>query len=68
MDVAENPAGERLMLLAQSYMPAQDVHLLRNLQEPALSPWYRPRGDGALRSPEWHFPPGSLRRFGASCR
>ncbi len=67
VDVAENPAGERVMMLLQSYMPAQDMHLLGNLQQPSLSPWYRPRADGSLHSPEWSFPPQSLRRFGASC-
>lgn len=31
MDVAENAEGEKIFMLAQSYMPAQDIHLLVNL-------------------------------------
>lgn len=68
LDVAENAAGERRFLIAQSYMPAQDFHVLRNTAEPALGSWYRPTVDGGLRTPEWNFPAGSLRRFGKSCR
>jgi len=40
VDMAENPAtGEKLYLLAQSYMPAQDIQVLVNLKErcPALT-------------------------------
>ena len=63
MDVATHPrTGERVFLLAQSYMPAQDIHILRNPTDPDLSPWYRLPA-GALRSPEWTFGAGSLRRW-----
>lgn len=63
MDVAEQPeTGERLFLLAQSYMPAQQIHVLRNPADG--SPWYSSRSlaDG-LQTPEWYFEPGQLRRF-----
>ena len=30
LDVASNEAGERLFMVGQSYMPAQDFHLLKN--------------------------------------
>ena len=68
VDVAENQAGERIMLLLQSYMPAQDIHLLRNPHDATLSPWYPASRDGALTTPDWIFRTDSLRRFGASCR
>jgi hypothetical protein len=55
-------------LIAQSYMPAQDIHVLVNPAEPRLGPWYRATADGSLVTPEWAFPPGSLTRFGASCQ
>lgn len=62
VDVAEDvAASRRYFLLAQSYMPAQQVHLLRN---PARAdPWYLAGAPGPLVTPEWIFPPGSLRRF-----
>jgi len=63
LDVVENPGtGERRFLLAQSYMPAQDIHVLRN---PAgESPWYAVPGTGGhLETPEWAFDRDELRRF-----
>jgi hypothetical protein len=65
VDVAEDPQGRRAVLLAQSYMPAQDIHVLRNPQT-LDSPWYVIAGDGPLATPEWDFPAGSLRRFSAA--
>lgn len=38
--VAKNYAGKKLYLLAESYMPAQDIHILVNREKPKLSPWY----------------------------
>ncbi|MET0387226.1 MAG: DUF4846 domain-containing protein [Polyangiales bacterium] len=67
LDVAQSSRGERVFLIAQSYMPAQDMHILRNLQEPALGAWYRAPTDGSLDTPEWAFPAHSLRRFDKSC-
>ena len=67
LDVAEDAQGRRAVLLAQSYMPAQDIHVLRNPQTPD-NPWYVIEGDGPLATPEWDFPARSLRRFsGAGC-
>lgn len=63
LDVVEKPeTGERRFLLAQSYMPAQDIHVLRN---PAgASPWYTvPGATEALQTPEWVFDRDELRRF-----
>jgi hypothetical protein len=62
VDVAEDAAGRRAVLLVQSYMPAQDIHVLRN---PAAreNPWYVITGDDPLLTPEWEFPRGALRRF-----
>jgi hypothetical protein len=65
VDVAEDARGRRAVLLAQSYMPAQDIHILRN---PASkdSPWYVIEGDRPLTTPEWDFPEGALHRFSAA--
>lgn len=67
LDVAENARGERVFVIAQSYMPAQSIHVLINPAQSALSPWYRVPADGSLETPEWSFPRASLRRFAASC-
>ena len=67
-DVAEDRQGRRAFLLLQSYMPAQEVHILRN---PASgSPWYIARSNGVLETPEWPFRFEDLRRFSAprSCQ
>lgn len=61
VNVAEGPAGDRVFLLAQSYMPAQEIHLLRSFHE--ASPWYPAAARGALRTPEWTFDYGDLHRF-----
>ena len=59
-DVAENAAGEQRFLLVQSYMPAQQIHVLRAPE----GAWYRLPGSGReLATPEWTFPAGSRRRL-----
>ncbi|MDX2250170.1 MAG: DUF4846 domain-containing protein [Bacteroidia bacterium] len=64
VDVAENiQDGSRIFLLAQSYMPAQEMHVLRNPENHALSPWFLAE-KGPLFTPEWNFPEGTLKRFG----
>ncbi|MBI4751203.1 MAG: DUF4846 domain-containing protein [Acidobacteria bacterium] len=65
VDVATHQqTKERLFLLAQSYMPAQEIHLLRNPTNNQLNPWYSANFQGNVETPEWTFPPGSLKRFG----
>jgi hypothetical protein len=54
-DVAEDGHGHRIYLLAQSYMPAQDIHIV-NSPEGGFSPWYRADIPGILvQTPEWTF-------------
>jgi hypothetical protein len=48
------------MLIAQSYMPSQEIHILKSFEE--FSPWYKVE-EKELHTPEWTFPKGSLRRF-----
>lgn len=63
VDMAEdNMTGTRYFMLAQSYMPAQETQVLRNLSDPEISPWYILE-KGELITPQWTFPEGSLRRF-----
>lgn len=64
LDMAENSHGHRMYLLAQSYMPAQEIHVLRNPSDPDLSPWYvLPQEESVIRTPEWDFATGDLKRF-----
>lgn len=66
MDMAVNPQnGKKYMLLAQSYMPAQDIHILLNPNNMALSPWYEVENISSLVTPEWKFHnfPQRLKRF-----
>jgi Domain of unknown function (4846) len=65
IDMAESEAtGEKRFLLMQSYMPAQDMHVLKNPKSADGTPWYAmPADDQELITPEWVFPPRTLRRF-----
>jgi len=60
--VIVNEAGEKLFLLAQSYMPAQELHILKNPRNEELSPWYEIPTD-ELISPEWTFTLDQLRQW-----
>ncbi|MCC7252773.1 MAG: DUF4846 domain-containing protein [Hyphomicrobium sp.] len=63
-DLVENrETGEKRFLLLQSYMPAQDIHVLKNPKSTDGSPWYAtPIGD-QLVTPEWVFLRTALRRW-----
>ncbi len=63
-DMAENPTtGERRFLLLQSYMPAQEMHILKNPADAGGSPWYPATFEGDLVTPEWTFAHDALRRW-----
>jgi hypothetical protein len=64
VDMAENQAtGEKIFLLAQSYMPAQDIHILKNPVNNEWSPWYELDFGEKLLTPEWEFTRDDLKRF-----
>lgn len=64
LDVVENPkTGHKLFLVAQSYMPAQSIHVLNNFNEPDLSPWYPIDFGETLETPEWSFAKEALHQF-----
>jgi hypothetical protein len=64
VDVAEDTTtGRKMFLLAQSYMPAQDVHILINPNDSTVSPWYPCECEDRLITPEWTFPCDALRQF-----
>jgi hypothetical protein len=63
-DMAENAAtGEKHFLLVQSYMPAQEMHVLKNPKSEDGSPWYKTDFGDQLVTPEWLFPRTALRRW-----
>lgn len=64
VDMAEHKISkEKVFLLAQSYMPAQEIQILQNPNHSALSPWYSTEISDRLRTPEWTFKKNQLKRF-----
>ena len=63
VDVAENDAGTKIYLLAQSYMPAQDIHILKNPMDTDSNPWYRVINDDRIETPEYIFTKNELKRW-----
>lgn len=64
--VAINNVGKKLYLLAESFMPAQDIHVLRNNVDSTISPWY----ELDVKAPKtvtakYVFIPTSIKRFHA---
>ncbi|CAN5793282.1 DUF4846 domain-containing protein [soil metagenome] len=64
VDVAVNEkTSAKLFMIAQSYMPAQQMHVLKNDTDKNISPWYKAGVGERLESPEYDFEWGELRRF-----
>jgi hypothetical protein len=64
VDAAEDKQGHRIYLLAQSYMPAQDIHIVVNPGDPLLSPWYSAgQAQMLIETPEWTFTINQLRAW-----
>ncbi len=62
VDLIENNEGEKMYLLAQSYMPAQNFQLLKSPY--SNSPWYKLDLDAtSINTPEWTFTPSQLKRW-----
>ena len=62
MDMGVNDQGQKTFILAQSYMPAQNIHILQNPAR-TQSPWYQYTGGKLLNTPEWVFDWNQLMRF-----
>ncbi|KMT21060.1 DUF4846 domain-containing protein [Clostridium cylindrosporum] len=63
VDMAENNKGEKVFMLAQSYMPAQDIQILCNRNNKKLSPWYKLDSNEFISTPQWKFTRNDLKRF-----
>ena len=64
VDVAVNSTtNKKIFLLAQSYMPAQEMQILADPYNKAINPWYSDEFGDHLGTPEWTFSKGELTRF-----
>lgn len=61
VNLCKNEEGQMKMMLAQSYMPAQETQILLNPAEDN-SPWYKVQA-GTIYTPEWQFDASDLKRF-----
>lgn len=61
-DVAINKEGKKVFMLAQSYMPAQDIHVVRNPLADPVSPWFSAEGSSVI-TPEWIFNSNQLHHW-----
>lgn len=62
--VARNDAGKKLYLLAESFMPAQDIHIIINPLNRKISPWYELDVNAAQTiTAKYIFKPTSIKRF-----
>jgi hypothetical protein len=62
VDVAENKSGGKVFMVAQSFMPAQDIHILKNFEDEHISPWYK-NSISQLNTPQWSFDISELKSF-----
>ncbi len=63
VDMAEHKdTGRKIFMLAQSYMPAQEIQILENPGN-HISPWYELTSDEVIQTPEWRFYSTDLKRF-----
>ena len=63
MDMAKNDKGQKIFMFSQSFMPAQEIHILINKDDEKLSPWYPLDFGESLFTPEWDFMATDLKRF-----
>lgn len=62
VDMASNEnTGEKNFMLAQSYMPAQDIQILKGDSEG--SPWFSANIEDILKTPEWTFQVSDLKTW-----
>jgi Domain of unknown function (4846) len=63
VDMAINDKGKKFFMLAQSYMPAQDIHIVKNPMNKEGSPWYEVNDANEIITPEWIFYKNQLRQW-----
>lgn len=64
IDVAEDETGDRAFLLAQAFVPAQQMQILQNPAGGEHAPWYTvSQIDSVIKTPEWTFTTDEVYRF-----
>ncbi len=63
VDVAKNDTGDIIFMVCQSYMPAEEINIVKNLNNSTISPWYNFTDTDHLIIPEWEFHYSDLKRF-----
>ena len=64
VDLAEDRLGNKAILVAQSYMPAQDIHIVTNLNNRQTTPWYIINHKTQhISFPEFYFTMDQIKRF-----
>ncbi len=63
VDIAFDKKGNKIYMLAQGYQPAQDMHVVVNPADAALSPWYAIGNDTIINTPEWTFKKSNLKTW-----
>jgi hypothetical protein len=63
IDCVENAKGEKAYLLAQSYMPAQSIHILLDPEQNYKTAWYKVDKNDSRETPHWTFSKSHLKRF-----
>ncbi|TGK49954.1 hypothetical protein EHQ16_13135 [Leptospira kanakyensis] len=61
VDQVTGKDGQTLFLLAQSYMPSQEMHILKS--DSQYSPWFEVPQNQSLKTPEWEFPAKEIYGF-----
>lgn len=61
--IQDKSTGEKYFMLAQSYMPAQEIQVLVNPNNEDNSPWYSTDIGNTLQTPEWNFDGDALKSF-----
>ncbi|WP_299767375.1 DUF4846 domain-containing protein [uncultured Dokdonia sp.] len=62
-DIAENNQGERRYVFFQGNTPAQSVHIIKNVSETSMNPWYDLKGKTSLETPIYTFSSFEMVRF-----
>jgi len=61
LDMAESSTGDKIMLLGQSYNPAENLNILKSNSD--ISPWFRVDFNENLYTPQWTFNKKHAMRF-----
>jgi hypothetical protein len=61
VDLVQKASGEKLIMLAQSYKPAQEIHIIKNPHDGSV--WHALPSDDTFLTAEWTFENYKIGRF-----